>query len=69
MKKLEKIHIIDAPRDNMLSNDDLLNFLGGLDCTSYKACAFLKDTTCGTFDSDAACNGKEDAVKCSRYVD
>lgn len=34
-KKIEKIRIIDAPKENTLEGNELLNFLGGDNCATY----------------------------------
>ena len=52
-KKIEKIHIIDAPTENVLTDNELLDFLGGDNCGSYddSSCMWNKKTSCVVFRS------------------
>ena len=69
-KKIEKIHIIDAPTENVLTDNELLDFLGGDNCGSYddSSCMWNKKTSCVEFSGGTACDGVEDAVKCGTYT-
>ncbi len=67
MKTIKKIQIIDAPKELQLNDEDLLNFMGGVNCISYEHCSFLFDSTCGSFNSSACDDGSGSDVKCISY--
>lgn len=67
-KKINKIKIIDAPKESILTDNDLLEFLGGDNCTSYTQCSAEGKSLCDVWDS-GQCSGTVGAnLKCSKYV-
>lgn len=67
-KKIDKIQIIDAPKENILESNELLDFLGGDNCGTYYQCEFLKNTTCIVFDTYACGGGTAGTEpKCDKY--
>lgn len=67
-QNIKKLNIINAPRELQLNNEELLNFMGGINCTSYDECSFLFDSSCGTF-NNAPCSDGGATMKCNSYDD
>ena len=68
-KKIEKIRIINAPKENILNDEDLFNFMGRDNCASYdnSSCFWNKKTTCSQF-NESACDNVLNGVKCLAYT-
>lgn len=69
VKKIDKIRIIDAPKENRLGNNDLLNIEGGINCVGYDICSFLLDNECASFNSLPCGEGSSADINCSSYED
>ncbi len=69
-KKIEKICIIDAPRENTLDGDELLNFLGGDNCATYdvSTCFNNKKITCTIYDTEFCAGIDLNGVKCGQFT-
>lgn len=68
MKKIEKIRIINTPKENILNDDDLFNFMGRDNCASYdnSTCPLSKYSECSEYNV-SPCDD-EAQVKCAYYM-
>ena len=69
-KKIEKIRIIDAPKENTLEGNELLNFLGGDNCATYdvSTCFDNKKITCTIYDTEFCAGIDVNGVKCGKFI-
>lgn len=69
-KKIEKIRIIDAPKENTLEGNELLNFLGGDNCATYdvSTCFNNKKITCTIYDTGFCAGIDVNGVKCGQFT-
>lgn len=69
-KKIEKIRIIEAPKENTLGSNELLELLGGDNCATYdvSTCSESKKVTCTIYDTNLCAGADIDGVKCRQFT-
>lgn len=66
--KIQKLRVIEAPKELQLNNEELLDFLGGANCTGYDtSCWFFHNSSCDTYNSGVCSDGSSSDVYCIGY--